>query len=164
MKGAFSFVLCLIAAIAALLSSACSRLGTATGDSQTARGQLILFFKYLSTGAYSQAADLYGGDYGQLQVFNPELNASDRAALWQSGCAHGGLQCLPVRSAVLKNQDAGVSTFTVEFMKPDGSTFVLGPCCGATATEMPPTSQFDIRVQETSPGNYLVIDLPPYMP
>ncbi len=164
MKGHFSFFLCSIAAIAALLSSACSRLGQPSGRTESARGQLILFFNYLSTGAYTQAADLFGGDYQPLRDFNPDIDPADLSTLWQIGCQHNGLQCLPVRSAVLNKADGGVYTFTVEFMRPDGSTFILGPCCGATSTEMPPISRFEIRVQEVSPGNYLVIDLPPYMP
>jgi len=31
--------------------------------------------------------------------------------------------------------------FQVKFNNPDGSLFILGPCCGASETGMPPVSQ-----------------------
>jgi hypothetical protein len=40
---------------------------------------------------------------------------------------------------------------------------VLGPCCGATAEEMPPTSQFSVDVIERD-GNYYVTSLPVFQP
>jgi len=51
-------------------------------------------------------------------------------------------------------------------INPDGSLFVLGPCCWSTETDFPPQSQFEftvLRVPQT--GNiYLVQQLPIYVP
>jgi hypothetical protein len=58
----------------------------------------------------------------------------------------------------------GTVTVDVEFSLPDGTLFVLGPCCGATETEMPPVSSFAFRVQRQPDGAYAVLDLPPYVP
>lgn len=153
-----------ISATLVLLAAAAAACILPPGDAQMARQTLISFFDDLSKGEYAQAAELYGGDYQQLQVFNPDIDASDRSALWQNGCQQSGLQCLPVASAALKAEAGGIYTFTVEFRKLDGNVFSLGPCCGSSATDMPPVSQFDVRVKETPQGKFLVLDLPPYMP
>jgi len=36
--------------------------------------------------------------------------------------------------------------FIVEFKYDDGTLIMLGPCCGATETDMPPKSQFPYTV------------------
>ena len=53
--------------------------------------------------------------------------------------------------------------FTVELQNPDGSLFVLGPCCGADPDTEPPWTQFDFLVKRTDSG-FLVQDLPVYVP
>jgi hypothetical protein len=123
---------------------------------------LIQFFDLLNTKQYAEADLLYGGDYEQLQIFNP--NAADHVALWESGCERAGLQCLKVRSATFENLQGDTYIFQVEFSNADGSLFVLGPCCGADETEMPPVSLFEYRVARTSDGSFRVMDLPPYTP
>lgn len=54
--------------------------------------------------------------------------------------------------------------FTVEFANPDGSLFVLGPCCGSTMTDVPPQSRFDFLVMRVPQlGNVLLVQtLPVY--
>lgn len=133
-------------------------------DSQAARLTLIEFFDHLANDEYDQAADLYGGDYRQLIVFGPEIDPGDRPELWRNACSFSGLQCLPVQSAMLEGRAGEMLTFSVEFRNPDGSPFVLGACCGATATEMPPAARFDIRLRRTQQGTFEVLDLPPYVP
>jgi hypothetical protein len=133
-------------------------------DTEQAHQTLIAFFDYLDKGEYSQADALYGGGYEALTSFNPNIDPDDHTALWENGCRMSGLQCLTVRSATLKEQRLdGKFVFTVEFSNPDGSPFILGPCCGATPTEMPPQSQFEYTVVEEA-GKFLVMDLPVYMP
>ena len=65
---------------------------------------------------------------------------------------------------MLKHDDGSIFTFTVTFRNRDGSTFVLGPCCGADATEMPPVSEFEYHVELTNSGDFRVLDLPVYVP
>ncbi len=129
-----------------------------------AQDVLIRFFDLLSTAQYAEADRLYGGEYDQLQVFNPSSDPADHAALWNWSCELAGLQCLKVRTATVKNGQGDTVVFQVEFSNPDGSLFVLGPCCGANETEMPPMSQFEYRVTRGSDGQFRVMELPPYVP
>lgn len=143
-----------------ILMAACS---AAVQEWEAAQEALVDYFAALHQGQYSQAVDLYGGSYENLIAMNPQIAPDDFAALWESGCTLNGLQCLPVRSATLKEQGDNTFVFTVEFNNPDGSRFVLGPCCGASATEMPPVEQFTYQVVKKD-GKYLVLDLPVYVP
>lgn len=127
-----------------------------------AQAVLIQFFDRLNAKQYAEADVSYGGDYDQLQIFSPE--ALDHPGLWAGACERAGLQCLSVRTATFKNLQGDTYVFQVEFSNPDGSLFVLGPCCGADETEMPPVSQFEYRVSRNSDGRFRVMDLPPYTP
>ena len=127
-----------------------------------AQSVLIQFFDRLNAKQYAEADVLYGGDYEQLQIFSPD--ALDHAALWAGACERAGLQCLSIRTATFQNLLGDTYVFQVEFSNPDGSLFVLGPCCGADETEIPPVSQFEYRVTRNADGNFTVMDLPPYTP
>ncbi len=129
-----------------------------------AREALVAFFDYLSRGEYAQAAELYGGDYAQLEIYGRDVDPADRAGLWQNACEKSGLQCLPVHSATYLGSDGGVFTFTVEFRRPDGNVFALGPCCGEPGFLATPMADFVYRVGRGSDGTLLVLDLPVYMP
>jgi hypothetical protein len=125
---------------------------------------LVNFLTLLHNGKYAEAVPLYGGDYAALQVFNPQIDPTDRAALWAWACDNQLLQCLEVRSVTPKNISGDSYIFQVEFSSPDGSLFVLGPCCGATETEMPPVSQFEYTVSRNAEHRYVVMNPPPYVP
>ena len=125
---------------------------------------LIKFFGLLNSKQYAEADALYGGDYEQLKVFSSDTDPSDHAKLWADACQLAGLQCLEVRSATFKNLQGDTYIFQVEFSNPDGSLFVLGPCCGANETEMPPVSQFEYAVARNADHQYVVMNLPPYVP
>lgn len=125
---------------------------------------LVQFFNLLNAKQYAEADALYDGEYEQLQVFSSASDPADHAALWSWSCEFAGLQCLKVRAATLKNLQADTYVFQVEFNNADGSLFVLGPCCGADETEMPPVSQFEYHVARDSNGKLKVMDLPPYVP
>jgi hypothetical protein len=125
---------------------------------------LVNFLTLLNTKEYARAAPLYGGEYEALQVFNPEIDPNDPVALWTWVCDNQLLQCLEVRSATFEQLVGDAYIFQVEFNNPDGSLFVLGPCCGATETEMPPVSQFEFTVTRNADGKFLVMNTPPYVP
>jgi hypothetical protein len=131
---------------------------------EDARQTLIHFFDLLNAGEYAKADLLYGGDYAQLEVFNAKADPDDHAALWSWSCEFAGLQCLKVRTVTFKVLQVDTYIFQVEFSNPDGSLFVLGPCCGANETDMPPVSQFTYRVTRNSENRFVVMDLPPYTP
>jgi hypothetical protein len=125
---------------------------------------LIDFLTLLHTRNYADATPLYGGDYEQLQVFNPEIDPNDKVALWTWVCDNQLLQCLEVRSGTFKELAGDAYVFEVEFSNPDGSQFVLGPCCGASETEMPPVSQFEFTVTRKADDKFVVMNTPPYVP
>lgn len=129
-----------------------------------AQEALIRFFDLLNAKQYDEADLLYGGDYDQLQIFNSSADPADHASLWASACEQAGLQCLKVRNATFQSLQGDTYVFQVEFSNADGSLFVLGPCCGADETEMPPVSQFEFRAARANDGIFRVLDLPPYTP
>jgi hypothetical protein len=129
-----------------------------------AHGVLVDFLTLLHTKNYAEAAPLYGGEYESLQVFNPEIDPNDRIALWTWVCENRLLQCLEVRSATFMELVGDSYIFQVEFNNSDGSLFVLGPCCGANETEMPPVSQFEFTVSRSADGKFVVMNTPPYVP
>jgi hypothetical protein len=125
---------------------------------------LTEFFALLNEKKYTEADSLYGGSYEQMQDWNPDIDPSDRAALWARACEQNGLRCLLVRTATFKRLEGEAYVFQVEFSNPDRSLFVLGPCCGANETDMPPVSQFEYKMTRTAEGKFVVMNLPPYVP
>jgi len=146
---------------AVLVLSSCA---TSTGKEDQAHQALRVFFERLAQGEYEAAAAQYAGSYETLVSFNPGLDPDDHVALWQSGCQVNGLQCLTVRTATFNVMAGpGLYIFTVEFNAHDGSLFVLGACCGEDPTT-PSQSQFEYRVVEGEDGQFLVLDMPVYVP
>lgn len=141
---------------------------TLTADEQamdSARQALEDYFRLLADADYAGVAAAYGGSYEVLIGNNPDISPEDHAALFEAGCTYNGFVCnLSLLNLVevvgLSEVDYRV---TVELLNPDGSLFILGPCCGATEEEMPPTTQFDFRVSLVE-GRYRVMDLPVYVP
>ena len=124
----------------------------------------VAFFNDLSAGRYEKAAAMYAGDYATLASLTSEISSNDLAALWKNGCEISGLQCLPIYR-IINTEKFSLNEFgiSVEFKDPYGGVFVQGPCCGATAEEMPPVSQFDVYVIERD-NNYYVTSLPVLLP
>jgi hypothetical protein len=139
-------------------------------EEQLAEQAAVAFFKDLSAGHYTQADALYAGDYSALASFSSVISPTDHAALWKNGCEISGLQCLPIdriisteRYPVTQTNPQTAFKITVEFKGRTGKTFVQSPCCGASATEMPPVSQFKVDVIERG-GKFYVTSLPVYIP
>lgn len=137
---------------------------TSSSEAIKAFHSLATFFRLLNEKNYETAVPLYGGDYESLQVFNPEIDPNDHVALWTWACDNQLLQCLEVQSAETLHEESDTFIFQVKFSNPDGSLFVLGPCCGANETEMPPVSQFEFTVMKNTDGKFVVMNLPPYVP
>lgn len=155
--------MCCIFLVTGILTAMMPSCTPTSASSNTAAQTLVAFFDLLNKSRYAEADALYGGDYETLMYWNPDLNPSDHAVLWEHGCRINGLQCLTVRSAALKDHHNDTYIFLVEFNRPDGSLFVRGPCCGATETEMPSQSVFPFTVGLVN-GNYKVITMPVYVP
>lgn len=134
-------------------------------DQELARQTLYQFFDHLHDGKYQEAASLYVGEYETMIVQNPDLNPTDHVALFHNACTLNGLRCLKVKTARLEKQVSPTEfRFLVEFQNEDGSLFILGPCCGANATDMPPQSVFPYTVMKDAQGNFLLLDVPVYVP
>lgn len=123
-----------------------------------ARDALRAYFGALYAGRYADAVALYGGSYGILAGWNPDVAASDKAQLFESGCTQNGLQCLRLKKIV---EERAVSStkfrFVVQFLNDDGALF---KCCGLTSAKQ--LSQFTFTVAKVG-GKYLVQDLPVYV-
>lgn len=134
------------------------------GDEKRAQEALLNFFEFLHNEQYAEAAQLYGGDYTNVINNNPTLDPQDQTALLRNACTYH-LQCLRVKNVVkVERISPGEYQFTVEFVNNAGVLFVLGPCCGADATQMPPQSQFVYAVVKGGDGRFRVMGLPVYVP
>lgn len=130
-----------------------------------ARAAAVDFYDALYQGLFDQAVQYYGGPFEVLEGYNPLIDPKDKANLLQNGCQANGLMCLRILDInLIDENDSHEFVYEVSFANPDGSLFVLGPCCGATKEEMPPVSVFTISVICEPEGTCLVLDLPPYVP
>jgi hypothetical protein len=131
----------------------------------TARNTLIQFFADLNNAEYEDAALHYGGSYEILQGYNPDIDPGDKIALLTAGCERNGLLCMQLMTAEQVSVENGlIFHYKVSYRAPDNTEFVLGPCCGASETEMPPVRYFDVTVSCDQQDVCLVMDLPPYVP
>jgi len=130
-----------------------------------AENALGVFYDHLSQGQYQEAAELYGGSYEILEIYNPDLDPADYPALWERACTINGFQCLEV-GELLEVEEIGPGSYylTVTFQTADGETFQRGPCCGAGASDEPPHTEFTFLVARNENGQYRVLDLPLYTP
>jgi hypothetical protein len=130
-----------------------------------AEAALTEFYDLLNQGEYEKAVELYGGSYEELEYFNPVMDPADRAGLLAAACEFNGFFCLPVLTITTIESDLQHPLmFEVAYANPDGSRFVLGPCCGATEEEMPPVDVFTVRVNCEKQDECQVLDLPPWVP
>lgn len=150
----------------ALLAACAAPAGAEPADLDRAQSALTGFFSLLSQGEYAEAVELHAQDvefYEAARQNNPGVAPNDRAALMEAACTFQ-LRCLEILRVVSGRQLSETEfAFVVEFTNPDGSLFVLGPCCGADETEMPPVSQFEYRVEKVG-GEFLVLDSPIFVP
>lgn len=138
---------------------------TAIADDELAHTTLLQFFDDLHAGHYEEAVSLFDGGYQLLVDQNPEIDPVDHAALMKNACIYNGYQCLKIKLAGIERKPSPDEyVFGVQFQNEDGSVFALGPCCGASETEQPPVSFFEIRVLKNAEGEFRVLDMPPYMP
>ena len=134
-------------------------------DIALAEATLREFFQALHEGEYEKAVELYGGSYETLNYFNPDLDPADHKTLWKRVCTVNGYLCLLMGEVLaVERTDESTFTLTVQFLTNEGEVFILGPCCGADETTMPPISEFPIRISLDDQGEFKVLDLPPYVP
>jgi hypothetical protein len=158
----FSFMMLLVSCTATTTQSPTN--GQAD-DYRIAQEALAAFLTDLNEGRYEGAARLYGGSYDTMITQNPDIDSANHPALLQNACKINGYQCLEVKRIELDQVVSPTEyTFSVEFMNDDGTLFILGPCCGGNETDSPPKSSFVFKVIKDKQDNFMVIDMPPYMP
>jgi len=134
-------------------------------DDQLALHTLVEFLEGLHNGNYDDAIQLYGGTYKTMIDHNPGINTNNYSALLQNACTVNGAQCLQVKSAGLDKKVSDTEfVLKVELLNADGTLFVLGPCCGGSETDFLPQSVFYFTVMKVDKEEYIVMDMPPYMP
>jgi hypothetical protein len=141
--------------------------GTATPSvaAESAREALVNFFEALHAGRYVEAAELYGGSYEIPIDHNPPVDPNDHPALLRNACTINGAQCLLIRSVALRTSSSNSGfVFLVQFQNEDGTRFEIGQCCGGNAADFKPVWQFVYTVVLSDDGEFLVQDLPPYVP
>ncbi len=158
--------------IAAFLLAACAAPSAPAAEGITdldhARQTLIDFFSLLSNGDYEGAVLRFADDaetdfYATALRNNVDVDPASPAALMEAVCTYQ-LRCMEILNVVSGQQVSETDfVFTVEFANPDGTLFVLGPCCGSNETEMPPVSQFEYRVEKAG-SEFLVHGSPVYVP
>ena len=154
--------------MASLLTACAAPTPVAEGptDLDHARQTLIDFFSLLSNGEYAEAVGRQAYDaefYESARQNNPAVDPEDSVALMEATCTYQ-FRCLEILQVVSGEQLSDREfMFVVEFANPGGTLFVLGPCCGADETEMPPVSQFQYTVEKVG-SEFLVHGGPVYVP
>ena len=132
-------------------------------DLQWAEEGLTGFFGDLAEGRYAHATAFFAGPTQQLAEYNPDVDPQDITALLERYCKVNGGTCLPIKSIARRDAPAADTfVFVVEFLNPDGSTFVRGPCCGSEdMSETRRQWEYTVLVVD---GQFRVFKLPPYVP
>jgi hypothetical protein len=151
--------------LAILLASCAAPTPEQPSDLDHAQQTLIDFFSLVHNGEYAEAVERHDDAefYETARQNNGSVDPNDKVALMEAACTYQ-LQCLEILSVVSGEEISETEfVFVVEFANADGTLFVLGPCCGADETEMPPVSQFEYRVEKVG-SEFFVHGSPVFVP
>lgn len=134
-------------------------------ESTAAKTIFIKFFDLISQQKFDEAVPLLSSDFElqeNLRAYDYN-HTGNPAEMLQTYC-DGVPTCLKTR--VLKTERTGnyEYTLTVQFINPDGSTYIFGPCCGASEEDMPSTDTFTYVVKKDFEDKMVVMTLPLYRP
>jgi hypothetical protein len=144
-----------------------SKLAAADNLTDFERAQYVLldFLRNLHNGKYDEAARLYNGSYQTMIDHNPNIDPNDHTALLRKACTLNGMQCLQAKIVGLEESVSNEKyVFIVEFLKHNGTLFMLEPCCGENNPNFPPQSVFLFTVIKGDQNQFTVKDMPPYAP
>lgn len=131
----------------------------------TAKDALITFFDSLNKNEFEKASKLFSSDEADwegLAVYSPIEDTNNKAKVLENYCK-ATLTCLKAKVLEVKEGGSGEYTLIVQFLNNDGTTYIFGPCCGATEKEMPSKDTFDYRVKKNN-NMFKVITPPLYRP
>lgn len=137
-------------------------------ESARAEETLVSFFGYLNDQDFDNAMNLFelGGDsensWEGLESFTLPEDRNDKGNVLRNYCEATGT-CLNATVIEIEKETDSIYNMVVQFQNDDGSTFVLGPCCGATEEEMPSQDKFNFKVQKIN-NDFKVTTPPIYVP
>jgi hypothetical protein len=126
------------------------------------RAALLTFFSSLYLGDYEAAASLYGGDFNELDGYDPREAEEDLAVYWDHTCDQH--LCLPVAeitASTIVSEDELL--LEAVFMWDDGRRLEIGACCGGNPAEFPPVWRFRYPVMLVQ-GQWKVMRGPLFIP
>ena len=130
----------------------------------TPQDALTTFFDYLSKNDFERAILLTDENnsefWDSVGIYGQE--ATEKAKILENYC-RATQTCLKAKVLATKAAANGEYDLTVQFINNDGTTYVFGPCCGATEEEMPSKDQFDFTVKKIG-NNFKVMTPPMYRP
>lgn len=141
---------------------------------QKAREALVNFFNYLHDGQYDKAVPLFepwdkgigtqNSSWEGILSFVPREKRNEKGKAIGLGKLYQSVG-VPIRVKILNAEKVADDeyNFKVIFIKDDGSSYIYGPCCGATEKQMPSQSEFDYFVKRIK-GVYKVRTPPLFRP
>lgn len=128
---------------------------------------LVDFFYALSKKDYEKADSLFNFSDENVEFLSTFVDPVQDVPLLENYCNVMGT-CLPIGSIqdgdpAFNNSSPNKKYYVVTFINNDGSDFVLGPCCGASESEMPSKTEFTYEVVKVG-NEYKVNTLPLYRP
>ncbi len=137
-------------------------------ESTKAEDALVSFFTHLENQDFEKALLFFElddpvNDWEGLESFSPLTeDRRSKANVLKNYCEATGT-CLEARVIETKKGNNDTYDLVIQFKNPDGSTFVLEPCCGATEEEMPAQDKFDFKVKKIN-NDLKVTTAPVYRP
>ena len=125
----------------------------------------MTFFNYLSENEFEKASGLFSSDeldWENLEVYSPAEETNNKAKVLENYCK-AVQTCLKAKILEAKQTANYEYNLVVQFLNKDGSTYIFGPCCGATEEEMPSKDKFDYTVKKIDNG-FKVTTPPLYRP
>jgi hypothetical protein len=143
------------------------KISSTKDESIKAAEALVSFFMYLSNQNFEKALTLFELDdsansWAGLESFSLPEDRNDKVKVLKSYCK-ATETCLEAKVIETKQETNDSYNLVVQFKNTDGSTFILGPCCGATEEEMPSKDKFDFKVKKFN-NEFKVTTAPVYSP
>lgn len=137
---------------------------TTTDESQKAATTLTTFFDYLNKNEFDKAVSLTDPNdtsfWDAVKIYAQD--AKDMPGILKNYCT-ATQTCLQANVTKITPGANGEYKLAVQFLNKDGTTYIFGPCCGATEEEMPSVSTFDFTVKKIN-GIFKVTTPPLYRP
>ncbi len=146
-----------------MIFAGCSK-QESTDEAIIAKNTLTNFFDNLDKQKFAKALEYFTTDEGireSLNIYNPDGETAKEDII-ENYC-QATMTCLKAKIMEIQKVNDSEYVFKVQFIKSDGSLFILWPCCGASEEEMPPTDTFNYTVKNID-NTFKVTTPPLYVP